>query len=67
MLETHLYVITSTLEQRCYKDLRTENFHSVKVVMCIYRKLLISFKDQIISYSQIIRWKQSTIVAYNFH
>ncbi|XP_040368518.1 protein SEMI-ROLLED LEAF 2-like [Rosa chinensis] len=38
--------ITSTLEQRCYKDLRTENFHSVKVVMCIYRKLLISFKDQ---------------------
>ncbi|KAM5552228.1 protein SEMI-ROLLED LEAF 2 [Rosa sericea] len=38
--------ITSTLEQRCYKDLRTENFHSVKVVMCIYRKLLISCKDQ---------------------
>ncbi|BBG96396.1 hypothetical protein Prudu_005189 [Prunus dulcis] len=32
--------ITTTLEQRCYKDLRTENFHSVKVVMCIYRKLL---------------------------
>ncbi|KAM1401744.1 hypothetical protein ACFX1X_028899 [Malus domestica] len=39
--------ITTTLEQRCYKDLRTENFHSVKVVMCIYRKLLVSCKEQI--------------------
>ncbi|XP_070674034.1 protein SEMI-ROLLED LEAF 2 [Malus domestica] len=38
--------ITTTLEQRCYKDLRTENFHSVKVVMCIYRKLLVSCKEQ---------------------
>ncbi|KAL9255681.1 SEMI-ROLLED LEAF 2-like protein [Drosera capensis] len=38
--------ITYTLEQRCYKELRTENFHSAKVVMCIYRKLLITCKDQ---------------------
>ncbi|GMH20156.1 hypothetical protein Nepgr_021997 [Nepenthes gracilis] len=38
--------ITNTLEQKCYKDLRTENFHSAKVVMCIYRKLLISCKEQ---------------------
>lgn len=38
--------ITTTLEQRFYKDLRTENFHSVKVVMCIYRKLLVSCKEQ---------------------
>ncbi|TQE12960.1 hypothetical protein C1H46_001335 [Malus baccata] len=38
--------ITTTVEQRCYKDLRTENFHSVKVVMCIYRKLLVSCKEQ---------------------
>ncbi|KAM2497717.1 hypothetical protein PS1_040061 [Malus domestica] len=38
--------ITTTLEQWCYKDLRTENFHSVKVVMCIYRKLLVSCKEQ---------------------
>ncbi|KAI3409223.1 uncharacterized protein J3R85_019581 [Psidium guajava] len=38
--------ITSTLEQRCYKELRTENFRSAKIVMCIYRKLLISCKDQ---------------------
>ncbi|KAJ9158809.1 hypothetical protein P3X46_024355 [Hevea brasiliensis] len=38
--------ITSSLEQRCYKDLRTEQFQSVKVVMSIYRKLLISCKEQ---------------------
>lgn len=45
-LHKFTFQITTTLEQRCYKDLRTENFHSVKVVMCIYRKLLISCKDQ---------------------
>ncbi|KAL7204417.1 hypothetical protein ACSBR2_017481 [Camellia fascicularis] len=38
--------ITSSLEQRCYKDLRSENLHSVKVVLCIYRKLLISCREQ---------------------
>ncbi|KAL5543379.1 hypothetical protein UlMin_007163 [Ulmus minor] len=38
--------ITTALEQRCYRDLRNENFQSVKVVMCIYRKLLVSCKDQ---------------------
>lgn len=38
--------ITEHLEQRCYKDLRNENFGSVKVVLCIYRKLLLSCKDQ---------------------
>ncbi|KAF3437919.1 hypothetical protein FNV43_RR20675 [Rhamnella rubrinervis] len=38
--------ITSTLEQRCYRDLRNEQFQSVKVVMCIYRRLLISCKEQ---------------------
>ncbi|XP_050283828.1 protein SEMI-ROLLED LEAF 2-like isoform X2 [Quercus robur] len=38
--------ITSSLEQRCYRDLRNERFHSVKVVLCIYRKLLITCKDQ---------------------
>lgn len=38
--------ITTYLEQRCYKELRTERFHHVKVVMCIYRKLLISCKEQ---------------------
>ncbi|GAB2221594.1 hypothetical protein Droror1_Dr00012779 [Drosera rotundifolia] len=38
--------ITYTLEQSCYKELRTENFRSAKVVICIYRKLLITCKDQ---------------------
>ncbi|XP_021290264.1 protein EFR3 homolog B isoform X2 [Herrania umbratica] len=39
--------ITGQLEQRCYKDLRNENFGSVKVVLCIYRKLLSACKKQI--------------------
>ncbi|GAV57300.1 hypothetical protein CFOL_v3_00838 [Cephalotus follicularis] len=39
--------ITNALEQRCYKELRNENFQSAKIVMCIYRKLLISCKDQL--------------------
>ncbi|CAL0322107.1 unnamed protein product [Lupinus luteus] len=38
--------ITDNLEQRCYKDLRKGNFDSVKVVLCIYRKLLSSCKEQ---------------------
>lgn len=38
--------ITSSLEQRCYKDLRNEQFQSVRIVMCIYRKLLVSCKEQ---------------------
>ncbi|KAK4800064.1 hypothetical protein SAY86_025429 [Trapa natans] len=38
--------ITNTLEQRCYKELRLGNFRFVKIVMLIYRKLLISCKDQ---------------------
>lgn len=38
--------ITENLEQRCYKDLRNENYGSVKVVLCIYRKFLLSCKDQ---------------------
>ncbi|XP_073010606.1 protein SEMI-ROLLED LEAF 2-like [Typha latifolia] len=38
--------ITNYLEQRCYKELRLERFGSVKVVMCIYRKLLSSCKEQ---------------------
>ncbi|KAB1213316.1 hypothetical protein CJ030_MR5G003614 [Morella rubra] len=37
--------ITSHLEQRCYKDLRNENFGSLKVVLSIYRKLLSSCKE----------------------
>ncbi|KAM0981155.1 protein SEMI-ROLLED LEAF 2-like isoform X2 [Malus sylvestris] len=38
--------ITTYLEQRCYKELRNENFRSAKIVMCIYNKLLISCKEQ---------------------
>ncbi|XP_030495163.2 protein SEMI-ROLLED LEAF 2 isoform X1 [Cannabis sativa] len=38
--------IANTLEQRCYKELRNENFQSAKIVMHIYRKLLISCKEQ---------------------
>ncbi|CAN1146564.1 Protein SEMI-ROLLED LEAF 2 [Linum perenne] len=38
--------ITETLEQRFYKELRHAHFGSVKVVVCIYRKLLFSCKDQ---------------------
>ncbi|KAA8520232.1 hypothetical protein F0562_014488 [Nyssa sinensis] len=38
--------ITSSLEQRCYRELRNEHFQSVKVVLYIYRKLLISCKEQ---------------------
>ncbi|XP_010523668.1 PREDICTED: uncharacterized protein LOC104801976 isoform X2 [Tarenaya hassleriana] len=38
--------ITRSLEQRCYRDLRMEQFHSVKIVMCIYKKLLVSCKEQ---------------------
>ncbi|KAL2461240.1 Uncharacterized protein Adt_44660 [Abeliophyllum distichum] len=38
--------ITTSLEQRCYRELRTENLMYVKVIMCIYRKLFISCKQQ---------------------
>ncbi|GMP78576.1 hypothetical protein CsSME_00034475 [Camellia sinensis var. sinensis] len=38
--------ITEYLEQRFYKDMRNEHFGSVKVVLCIYRKLLSSCKEQ---------------------
>ncbi|KAL2464669.1 Uncharacterized protein Fot_52625 [Forsythia ovata] len=39
--------ITSSLEQRCYKELRSENVGSAKIVIYIYRKLLVSCKAQI--------------------
>ncbi|MED6160367.1 hypothetical protein PIB30_050822 [Stylosanthes scabra] len=43
--------ITENLEQRCYKDLRNEMFGSVKVVLCIYRKFLLSCKEQMPLYA----------------
>ncbi|BAT85267.1 hypothetical protein LR48_Vigan03g216400 [Vigna angularis] len=39
--------IMQVLEQRCYKELRNENLHSAKIVMCVYRKFLFSCKEQI--------------------
>ncbi|PSS01816.1 Protein EFR3 B like [Actinidia chinensis var. chinensis] len=39
--------ITSSLEQRFYKELRIENFHSAKVVTCVYKKLLVTCKEQL--------------------
>ncbi|VFQ91258.1 unnamed protein product [Cuscuta campestris] len=38
--------ITTSLEQRCYRELRNENIGSAKVVMYIYRRLLTSCKQQ---------------------
>ncbi|XP_047330036.1 protein SEMI-ROLLED LEAF 2-like isoform X2 [Impatiens glandulifera] len=39
--------ITNTLEQRCYKELRNENYRSAKTVLLIYRKLLNTCKEQL--------------------
>lgn len=41
-----LLQIASSLEQKCYKELRNENFHAVKIVMCIYKKLISSCREQ---------------------
>ncbi|XP_022770094.1 uncharacterized protein LOC111313685 isoform X2 [Durio zibethinus] len=38
--------ITSSLEQKFYGDLRSEQFHSVKVTVYVYRKLMVSCKEQ---------------------
>ncbi|XWS45739.1 hypothetical protein CRYUN_Cryun14cG0005500 [Craigia yunnanensis] len=38
--------ITSSLEQKFCRDLRSEQFHSVKVILCVYRKLMVSCKEQ---------------------
>ncbi|CAN4107200.1 unnamed protein product [Withania somnifera] len=37
--------ITKLLEEKCYKELRNENFRSAKVVMCIYKKLVFLCKE----------------------
>ncbi|KAL8095398.1 hypothetical protein AgCh_036752 [Apium graveolens] len=38
--------ISELLAQRFYKELRNENFQSTKIVVSIYKKLLISCKDE---------------------
>ncbi|PAN03982.1 hypothetical protein PAHAL_1G032700 [Panicum hallii] len=39
--------ITDYLEQRCYKELRREQYGYAKVIVLIYRRLLVSCKEQI--------------------
>nr|GMD41751.1 protein EFR3 homolog B isoform X1 [Ipomoea batatas] len=46
--------ITASLEQRCYKELRNGNFQSVKVVLCIYTKLIVSCKEQMPLFSSSV-------------
>ncbi|XP_078442228.1 protein SEMI-ROLLED LEAF 2-like [Wolffia australiana] len=43
--------ITSYLEQKCYKVLRSEHFNATKTVVCIYQRLLISCKEQMSLFS----------------
>ncbi|KAL4297081.1 hypothetical protein GQ457_12G002630 [Hibiscus cannabinus] len=38
--------ITSNLEQRCFKGLRNEKFGRVKVVLCIFTKMISTCKEQ---------------------
>ncbi|GMI71859.1 EFR3 OF PLANT 3 [Hibiscus trionum] len=38
--------ITSNLEQRCFRGLRNEKFGRVKVVLCVYTKMLSTCKEQ---------------------
>lgn len=38
--------IAASLEQRCYRELRNERYQFAKIVMCIYRRLLSSCKEQ---------------------
>ncbi|XVF28695.1 hypothetical protein REPUB_Repub15cG0052000 [Reevesia pubescens] len=38
--------ITCSLGQKFYRDLRSEQFHSVKLIVHVYRKLMISCKER---------------------
>lgn len=38
--------ITAYLERRCYRELRNEQYDIVKVVVLIYRRLLVSCNEQ---------------------
>lgn len=57
--------ITNYLEQKCYKDLRNENFGSVKVVLCIYRKLLSSCKEQMPLFASSLLGVVRTLLEQN--
>ncbi|CAH8354819.1 unnamed protein product [Eruca vesicaria subsp. sativa] len=49
----HMPEISYLLEQRCYKELRNEKFQSAKIVMCIYRRLLVTCKEQMPLFSSV--------------
>jgi len=46
LLHTVSVQITDYLEQRCYKELRREQYGYAKVVVLVYRRLLVSCKEQ---------------------
>jgi hypothetical protein len=46
LLHTVSVQITDYLEQRCYKELRREQYGYAKVIVLIYRRLLVSCKEQ---------------------
>nr|VDD53793.1 unnamed protein product [Brassica oleracea] len=54
--------INEYLEHKCYRELRNGNIGSVKVVLCIYKRLLSSCKEQIITFFMI---KRGLCVAYS--
>ncbi|CAH9068637.1 unnamed protein product [Cuscuta epithymum] len=54
--------ITASLEQRCYKELRNENFRSVKAVLCIYKKLIVSCTEQMPLFSNSLLSIISTLL-----
>ncbi|KAK8273049.1 hypothetical protein V6Z12_D11G379300 [Gossypium hirsutum] len=55
MFRSQSMQITESLEQRCYKELRNENFQSVKIVICIYKRLLVSCHDQMTLFSSSLQ------------
>ncbi|CAA7404159.1 unnamed protein product [Spirodela intermedia] len=59
--------ITNYLEQRCYKELRSEQFSSAKTVMLIYQKLLISCKEQMPLFSSSLLSIISTLLDQTRH
>ncbi|CAH1419506.1 unnamed protein product [Lactuca virosa] len=59
--------ITSSLEHRYYKELRNENFQGAKIVMLIYRKLLISCKEQMPLFANSLLSIMQTLLVETRH
>ena len=57
--------IASSLEQKCYKELRNENFRFVKIVMTIYRRLISSCKDQMPLFANSVITIMQTLLDQN--